>query len=105
MTVVKEILVGKSMKQTEYYMAAVLYLLSGKTANVKVVGDNEVPTYEIAEYREMIKSAVPGSNSMLMDLAIKSNVSEAVLDDSKKGINEKIHSISERIQKFVVIKK
>lgn len=105
MTVEKEILVGKKMTQKEYYMAAVLYLLSGKTANIKVADDNEKPTYQIAEYREMIKNAVPGSNSMLMDLAIKSNVSEAVLDDSKKGIDQKIHLISERIQKFVVIKK
>ena len=98
-----DIIVKENMKANEYYMAAVLYLLSGKTANIKVAEKNQKATYENPENREKIKSAVPGYNSRLMNLAISATVEEALLDDPSKEVNEKIHLLSSRIEEFVII--
>jgi hypothetical protein len=84
-------------------MAAVLFLLSREEADIRVADDKEKPTYEIPEYRDRVKNAVPGSNSKLMHLAINSKVSEAVIDDPKKEIKEKVRLIASRIREFVVI--
>lgn len=101
MATIETIFVKNEMSQQEFYMTAVLYLLSGETANIKVT--EEQPTYANEKYREQIRKAVPGNKSMLMDLAIKTKVSEALLDNSKMDIEEKVRLIASRIKEFVII--
>lgn len=99
-TTLTEILVRKDMDTIAYYKAAVLYILSGRDAAIKVVGKDQKPTYEIYEYSEKIKEAVPGTELYLLRLTIQSKVHEAVLD-SRNSVPEKVCLIADRIKDYV----
>lgn len=87
-----------------YFKAAVLWVLSGENKpTVRRAEKGEKSTFEDPEIIKMISAAVPGQNSYLMDLTIKSNVNEYVISEAKYSLEEKVRRVADSIKTFVVV--
>ncbi len=100
----KEIVVPfTGMKKIDYFKASVLWILAGeKKPAIRIAEKNEESTLDKPDILKIIADAVPGRNSYLMDLTIKSNIHEYVMFDSKYSLEEKISKVAAGIAPFVV---
>lgn len=94
-----------SLQAKDYFKLAVLWILSGENKPVirKIKRGEAESTLKDPAVLDMIKKAVPGQNSFLMDLAIRTNVHEAVISSRELSLEEKVEQIAYSIQKFVVL--
>ena len=96
-----EIVMPRNCQKQDYFAAAVLYILSGENVKVRCAKDGEESPLRSQEVHDTVLKATPGYNSYLMNLAIISNVHEAVIDDPKLSLAEKVKKVAEGISKFV----
>lgn len=94
---------NKDVNNITYFKAAVLWVLSGENKPVvRRAEKDEKSTLDDPEIIKMISEAVPGQNSYLMDLTIKSNINEYVISDSNYSLEEKVSKVADSISSFVV---
>lgn len=87
----------------DYFKAGVLWILAGENKpRVRRAEEDEKSTFEDEKIIERIAAAVPGHNSYLMDLTIRSNINEYVIFGSKYTLEEKISKVADSIASFVI---
>ncbi len=87
----------------DYFKAGVLWILAGdEKPKVRRAEEDEKSTFDDEKVIEIVKKAVPGQNSYLMDLTIRSNINEYVIFGSKYTLEEKISKVADSISSFVV---
>lgn len=99
----KEIVVGKNRRTVDYFKLAVLWNLCEFRPVIRVLEEDEDgnETLNDPEILQMIRDAVPGQNSYLMDLAIRTNVHEATLDATDLTLDQKVERVAESIKRFM----
>lgn len=99
----KEIVVGKNRRTVDYFKLAVLWNLCESRPVIRVLEEDEDgnETLNDPEILQMIRDAVPGQNSYLMDLAIRTNVHEATLDATDLTLDQKVERVAESIKRFM----
>lgn len=86
-----------------YFKAGVLWILAGENKPViRKAEKGERSTLNDPEIIKVISEAVPGRNSYLMDLTIRSNINECVISDPKYSLEEKVRKVADSISSFVV---
>lgn len=93
----------KKADRLEYFKAAVLYILTDGDVSFEYAKENEMSTLDDGNVKAIIKEAVPGHNSTLLNLEIMSNVNKHIIKDETLSLDEKIARISRSIKKYVLI--
>lgn len=101
---VREIVLSKDPSNViDYFKAGVLWILAGdEKPKVRRAEDDEKSTFDDKEVIDRIAKAVPGQNSYLMDLTIRSNINEYVIFGSNYTLEEKISKVADSIASFVI---
>ena len=97
-----EIVVSKQIGYKDYFKLAVLYVIAGKNKPViREATDGEKLTLKDENVINMIREAVPGHESYIMDLVIRTNVHEAIIDDMNLTVTQKVVSTADSRSQFV----
>lgn len=98
----KEVTIPKKSDRLEYFKAAVLYVLTNGDITFQYAKDKEVSILDDDNVKAIIKEAVPGHNSVLLNLEIMSNVNKHIIEDENLSLDEKVVRVSKSIKKYVI---
>ncbi|MDO4282737.1 MAG: hypothetical protein Q4D02_03795 [Clostridia bacterium] len=94
---------NNGISTVSYFKAGVLWILAGEHKPIiRKAEKGEKSTLNDPEVIKVISEAVPGQNSYLMDLTIRSNINECVISDPNYTLEEKVSKIADSISKFVI---
>lgn len=101
---IEEILVPYGLSKIDYFKMGVLWNLSGENKpKIRQAKKGESLTLENRDVIKVIAEAVPGQKSYLMDLTIRSNIHECVIDSNEYTLEEKVEKIAKDISPFLVM--
>ena len=99
-----EIVIGKGIHYNDYFKLGVLWnLYNEEKPKIRMGKANEELTLKNPIVLDVIKSAVTGESSFLLDLVIRTNINEQIIDNKRLTIEEKIEQISRSIKQFVTV--
>lgn len=102
-TNISKVLFPKKANRTDYFKAAVLYIISENIPTFEYCEERKKSHLEDAKVKALIKAAVPGYNSTLMHMEIVTNVHMHIIDDATLDLNQKISKIADSIRKYVYV--
>lgn len=101
-SVPSEIVVSRNLRYKDYVELAILYVIAGENKPViREAVDGENVTLKDEKIVKMIREAVPGRGSYIMDLTIKTKVHEPVIDDTNLTVTQKVVSVADSIREYV----
>lgn len=93
----------KKAERVNYFEAAVIYILTEGKTDFYYSDNNKESMLDSPKIKAIIKSVVPGHNSVLLNLEILSNVNQHIIEDDNLTLNQKIEKISKSIKRYVII--
>ena len=93
----------KKANKVDYFKAAVFYIISNDKPVFIECERRDESHLEDAKLKAIIKQAVPGYNSTIMNLTINCEINEYIIADKNLDLNQKITKIADSIRKYVVI--
>lgn len=90
----------KNPTNVDFFKAAVFYVLADGKIHFNECDDKEV--FNEPKVKAIMKKAVPGHNSTLLNLEIMCNVNQVVIKDKELSFEEKIQKIATSIRKYVI---
>lgn len=101
---IEEILIPYGLSKVDYFKMGVLWNLAGENKpKIRHAEKGESLTLKKREIIKLIAEAVPGQRSYLMDLTIRSNIHECVIDNFDYTLEEKVEIIAASISRYVVV--
>lgn len=99
----KKVSFPKKAEKIDYFKAAVLYIIKDGALAFYECKDNEESTFDDAMIKSILKQAVPGYNSVLLNMEIMCHVNDSIIENKNLDLRRKISSIADSIEKYVVL--
>lgn len=100
---IKVVYFPKKPNKMAFFKAAVLYTLKEGAIVFKDCKNDNDSTLEEPQVKAIIKAAVPGYKSQLLNLEIMCNINDSILNNPNLDTRRKISTIAQSIRKYVTM--
>ena len=100
---IEKVYFPRNAERVDYFKAAVLYIIKDGAIRFEECSDEMQSTLEEPQVKAVMKQAVPGNNSTLLNLEIMCNVNDHIIKSEKLDLRRKISTIASSIEKYVVV--
>ena len=100
---IKVVYFPKKPDKMAFFKAAVLYILKEGAIVFKYCNNDSESTLEEPQIKAIIKAAVPGYQSQLLNLEIRCNINDSTINNPNLDIRRKVSIIAESLKKYVTV--